>query len=71
MPAGPHAELPQLARGALVLMNDFVELERIELASVIASEPVTDALDEISQTGLVVGPNDCPRGAASSLGVSA
>jgi hypothetical protein len=40
------AELPELARGALVAVDQLVELERVDLAGVKPYEPLPDMLEQ-------------------------
>ncbi len=43
--AGLSAELPELARRALVAMDQLVELKRIDLAAVKPHQPVADVIE--------------------------
>ena len=57
------AEAPQLLRGSLVVVDEIVELERIDLATVKSREPFADAFEQLTQLLLVVFADDLARGA--------
>jgi hypothetical protein len=72
--AATDTELPQLARGALVVVDDVVELEGVYLVRVVAREGVAEALDQLRQLGLVAGPDELscgpPSGPSPDLALS-
>ena len=49
------AELPQLARGAGVLMQDLIDSEGVDLAGAEPIDRLGDVLDELTEARLVVG----------------
>jgi hypothetical protein len=52
--AGLAAELPELARRALVTVDQLVELERVDLAAVKSREPLANVLKQREQLLLVI-----------------
>lgn len=64
---GEPAELPQLARSALVLVQNLVDVEDAHLASAEAHDGPGDALDELTQARLVVGGDQRPIGLPLTL----
>jgi hypothetical protein len=54
VPACHDAELPQLLRRALEVVDELVQLERVELAGVVTGEPFPDALEQRRELLLVV-----------------
>jgi hypothetical protein len=65
--AAQPAELPQLARGAVVLMDDVVDGEGVELTGAEAIDCLGDALDELAEARLVVGGHQRSVGLALTL----
>ena len=65
--AGQPAELPQLPRGALVLMQDLVDRVGVQLAGAEPVDGVRDVLDELAEARLVVGGDQRPIGSALTL----
>jgi hypothetical protein len=65
--AAQPAELPQLARGAVVLMDDLVDGERVELTGAEAIDGLGDMVDELAEARLVVGGHQRSVGLALTL----
>lgn len=63
MAARADAEAPQLLRRLLVMVDEIVELERVDLTGVVPSQPVAHALDQPLKLGFVV-PADGRAGSA-------
>lgn len=53
--AATDAGASQLLRGALVVMDQLVVLERVDRACVVAGESLPHALEQELELGLVVG----------------
>jgi hypothetical protein len=49
------------------VVDEIVELERVDLAGVVAGEPVSDAPDQLGELRLVVGSDGRARRAPFSL----
>src|SRR5579863_5750011 len=64
--AGLPAELPELARGALVAMDQLVELERVDRPGIEAREAVTNVVKQHSELLLVVAHHPLAGGATLS-----
>jgi hypothetical protein len=48
--AGAGAKAPELLRRALVVVDEIIELERVDLAGVVAGEPISDALISLASS---------------------
>ena len=65
--AAQPAELPQLARGAVVLTDDLVDSEGVELTGAEAIDGLSDALEELAEPRLVVAGDQRSIGLALTL----
>ena len=64
--AAQVAELPQLPSGLLVMVDQLVQLEHVDLASVQASEALPDSYEQQPQLLLVIRRDHLPRRASPS-----
>src|SRR5205814_1596886 len=64
--AGP-AELPQFGGRSLIAVDQVVELELVDLASIELGESVPDVFEERAELGLVVGGDQFSRGTTFGL----